>query len=258
MNYDDIIEQRYTSALSECLGIDEELIEILDLKLKNNYGNSNEDFCYEYYVEIPNWDDLDKSIQEQIPKEIKNEIEWGETIYISESDLGNTEADPFNWKSDYEYEYYCMTHSTQREDVLFTLKELKNKIDESKDELITKSLILCAFSITESFVRKIVWLHIPDIEKQNMDNTLKDILKQKMHDDINNGGKRKEIYKIFTNKDLPPIPFFKNVRNSLAHNITSASISDDTLLITIKNFEQQFSIEQIMNELIKYVDTLDK
>lgn len=258
MNYDDIVEQRYTNALSECLGIDKELIELLDLKLENDYGNSNGDFFYGYYVEIPNWNDLDKSIQEQISDEIKNEIEWGKTIYIPESKIGNTNADPFNWKADYEYEYYCITHSTQREDVLFTLKELKNKIQISEDELIIKSLILCAFSITESFVRSIIWLHIPDIENQNIDNTLKEILKQKMQDDINNGGKRKEIYKRFTGKELPSIPFFKIVRNSLAHNLTSASVNNDVLVITINNFEQQFSIEKIINELINYVDTLDK
>ena len=195
MDYDNIIEQKFTNALSECLGIDKEIIELLDLKLENNYGNSNEDIFYGYYVEIPNWDDLDKAIQEQISVEIKNEIEWGKIIYISESEFGNTKTDPFNWKSDSEFEYYCITHSTQREDVLFTLKELKSKIEESQDELIIKSLILCAFSITEGFVRSIVWLHIPDIENQNFDNTLKEILKQKIQDNINNGVKRKEIYK---------------------------------------------------------------
>lgn len=258
MDYDDIIEQKFTNALSECLGIDKEIIELLDLKLENNYGNSNEDIFYGYYVKIPNWDDLDKAIQEQISVEIKNEIEWGKIIYISESEFGNTKADPFNWKSDSEFEYYCITHSTQREDVLFTLKELKSKIEESQDELIIKSLILCAFSITEGFVRSIVWLHIPDIENQNFDNTLKEILKQKIQDDINNGVKRKEIYKRFTGKELPSIPFFKIVRNSLAHNITSASVNDDMLVITINNFEQQFSIEEIINELINYVDSLDK
>ena len=173
MNYDDMIEQKFTSALSECLGINEELIELLDLKLENNYGNSNRDFFYGYYVEIPNWDSLDKLIQEQIPEKIKNEIAWGETIHISEAVFGNTNSDPFNWKDDYEYEYYCITHSTQREDVIFTLKELKSKIKKSEDELIIKSLILCAFSITESFVRNIVWSHIPDIENQNIDNKLK-------------------------------------------------------------------------------------
>ena len=96
MDYDNIIEQKFTNALSECLGIDKEIIELLDLKLENNYGNSNEDIFYGYYVEIPNWDDLDKAIQEQISVEIKNEIEWGKIIYISESEFGNTKADPFN------------------------------------------------------------------------------------------------------------------------------------------------------------------
>jgi hypothetical protein len=255
MNYDDIIEQKFTKALSECLGIDEEIIELLDIKLDNDYGNSSEKCFYGYYVEIPKWDDLDKSIQEQIPDEIKNEIEWGKTKYISESKFGNTTADPFNWKADYEYEYYCITHSTQKKDVLFILKELKNKIEESKDELIIKSLILCAFSITESFVRNIVWSHIPDIENQNIDNKLKEILKQKMYDDINNSRKRREVYKKFTNKNLLPIPFFKPVRHSLAHDIPSVSISADTLFID--SCEQEFSINTIMNELIKYVDILE-
>ena len=41
MDYDDIIEQKFTNALSECLGIDKEIIELLDLKLENNYDDSD-------------------------------------------------------------------------------------------------------------------------------------------------------------------------------------------------------------------------
>lgn len=256
MDYDDIIEQKFTNALSECLGIDKEIIEILDLKLENNYGNSNEDIFYGYYVEIPNWDDLDKAIQEQISGEIKNEIEWGKIIYISESEFGNTKADPFNWKSDSEFEYYCITHSTQREDVLFTLKELKSKIEESQDELIIKSLILCAFSITESFIQNIIYSYIFNIpaDKNNME--LQNILNK--HKDLYCEKNRKIVYKTLTTKNLLDFPFLNPVRHCLAHNMTHTELlNNNNLVVETKHGKESFSVDKIMNELIKYVEKVD-
>ncbi len=250
----DIINNTMEEALAEILRVDVDLINMLNLDIQMNIGNN--DFLYGYYVEFPTKKSIDKNVLALIKQKDIDKIPWGETEFYSEADFGNTEADPFGWKSEWEEETYYQSHAPSKENILEKLQNIETKITEQKnDELVLKALIFSAFSITESYMRSLVWDVIPDFDFTELDDKLKGILKKDLIYKLSRNDTRKKLFKELTGKTLKPIPNFLEIRNSLAHNMFSAEIIDDNIIIKDKNdIDKPFNIKSIIDELKKYVD----
>ncbi len=251
MDFD--IDDKTSVALAEYLGIDVDIVEMLNLELEENNGHSKDEWHYGYYVEFPELEEIDKPTRKRIFEILSANIPWGETIYLDDGDLGNTNADPFGWRAEWEEEYYYQTHSLSKENTLDELSSIQKKISsEMADELITKSLIFSMFSVVESFVRSFVWSKIPSVENKSHE------VKLKIIQENSRGKSRNKLYNGYTGKTLKEIPYFKEIRNSLAHNLISAKIIGNEIVIT-NLYEKVIytDISNIVKDLINYIKELE-
>lgn len=252
-NYDYVNCNKMEMALAEILGVDVELIEELGINIEENIGN--DDFLYGYYAEFPKFEDIDENIKNTYDVSQLDKIPWGKLEYYDISEFGNTDADPLGWLEDWKMELYYYRHTPSKENITNELNLIKDIIAEFRnDETIVKSLVLSAFSITESYMRSIVRNEIPDFENSKLDNKLKDILRKHFIAKLNNNNKRNELYKDLTGKALNIIPNFSQVRNALAHNMFAIGFEEDCLIIeNADNVEKSYKIKEIINQLINYV-----
>ena len=245
MNY---YESKMEIALAEILGVSSDTIEILNLTIENNIGN--DDCFYGYYVEFPKKSDIDTSTLSTLEQSDIEKIPWGETEYYTEGDFANTSVDPFGYKAEWEYEKYFQEHSPSKENILIKLKEIKNTIIHNEiSELTIKSLIFCAFSITESYMKSLVWEVIPESEKDD-DPKHKNIIKK-----LDNTKERISLFKQYSENKLKYIPYFQTIRYSLAHDMISPTIANN--IIEIKDKDDNicnYDFINVMDELIDYIN----
>lgn len=251
--YDYVNSNKMERALAEILEVDVELIEELGVNIEENIGNN--DFLYGYYVEFPKHEDIVKNLKDTYDASQLDKIPWGETEFYNISAFGNTNVDPFGWLEDWKMELYYYRHTPSKENITNELNLIKDIIAEFRnDETIVKSLVLSAFSITESYMRSIIRNEIPDFENSKLDYKLKDILRKHFVAKLNNNNKRIELYKDLTGKALNIIPNFSQVRNALAHNMFAIGFEEDCLIIeNADNVEKSYKIKDIINQLIDYV-----
>ncbi len=184
-----------------------------------------------------------------------NRIPWGETKFYSEADFSNTSVDPFGYQADWEQEKYEIEHSPAKEQVVQKLEEIKEKIEKllnvnTIDELEVKVLVFVAYSISEGYTKKIVLNAIPMAEKVKM------VEYQKLLEKLYSANGRKILYKKYTGKELDYIPYYREIRNPLSHDILSGYISQNALLF--EDETQNFSIIQIIENLLSYVKNLEE
>ncbi len=252
--YDDTHCNIMEKALAEILGVDVELIEELCVDIEPNLGN--DDFLYGYCVEYPKLEDIDEKIQKSFDSSQLDEIPWGKLEYYDISEFGNTKADPLGWAAEWEEEYYNYINAPSEDNIINQLEEIENKIQKNKaDEIIVKALVLSAFSITESYARSLVLNNIPNFDKSNLDDKLKNILKKYIISKISNNKGREGLFKEIAGKSIKAIPYYKEVRNPLAHNMFSAEVFNNTIIVKNKNDDETpFEIDKILEELIKFVE----
>ena len=248
----DIDNNKMEEALAEILGISLDTVDALNLTIEENIGH--DDFLYGYYVEFPQKEDINKDVLSGIEDDLKK-IPWGKTEYYSESEFSNTSVDPFGYRAEWEYEMFLQKHIPSKENIISQLKEIqKNLTTYSKNTIITKSLILSAFSITESFVRSLLWKEIEPIDESNLKDELKTFIKKLFSKSLTRANDRIEIYKDLKGETLKPIPNIQ-VRNSLAHDMFAAQIECDMLVIKNKKDEEEyFNINNLITDLIKYIN----
>ncbi|MDD2495638.1 MAG: hypothetical protein PHE29_10660 [Tissierellia bacterium] len=251
MDFDN--DYKLNEALAEILKINNDIVEELNLEVQAEINN--DDMLCSYYVEFPALKDVNPDIIKGINQEDIDKIPWGKTKFYSESQLGNTKADPFGWKAEWEAEEYYNKIFPSKENIIDELEKINNKIStQIEDEIVVKALLFSAFSITESYMRLLVWEIIPNFDFTELDDKLKAILKKDLIYKLTNSNKRIELYKNLTNNTLKPIPLFIEVRHPLAHNMYSACIVDNMIVIKNKNdITKSFDINTVMEELIKYV-----
>ena len=251
MNY---YESKMEMALAEILGVNFETVDMLNLSIEPNVGH--DDFFYGYYVEFPNKNNINEDVLASREQCDIDKIPWGETEYYTEAQFANTSVDPFGYKAEWEENFYSEAFFSSDEEVLQKLEEIKKILNTNTNtEIIVKSLILSVFSITEGYMRAIVYREIPDVEVFGLDDKLKVILQKDLSYKLSNNKTRIELYKELTGKKLKSIPYYKEVRNPLAHNILSAKILKGDIIINDGNRNLNYCINDILNELKDYINS---
>ena len=242
-------------AIAELLGVDEDIIEMIAPYVDEQTGSSSDYIHYGYYCEFPNYDELDEEVIKEIENSgMKNKIPFGKTEYYSDSELGNTKADPFGWHADYEQEIYTLNHPTSKDEIINTLDSLKNKIDQYDDEILKKSLVLSAYSIIDGFVKSYIFDLIDKTNILNLSDITKDIFNETILNKLENATGRNQIYTRIKNTKLSPIPKYNQIRNILAHNICAVSIDGNNMCYEDKSNEiQRYSIDNLFRDFKDYI-----
>jgi len=82
-------------ALAEILGVDLCIIHLIEPYIGEDTGSSKEEWHYGYYAEIPSYESLDKTVQEEIEEQIDIEtFPFGQTLYFTDGELSETKANP--------------------------------------------------------------------------------------------------------------------------------------------------------------------
>lgn len=255
MSFDFNPEDAMYEALAEILDVDSSIIELISPNIGEDNGSSKDEWHYGYYFELPRFDDLDEDIQEELKERIDiASFPFGETVYISDGELSETKADPLGWRADYEADEYYQKYILPRERAVEELDLIAEKVKCSDDELIIKALLFSAFSITESYIRSLIWSKIPDFKKGILDENLEEILNRHLSDRLSKTQGRQEIYKQFAGKKLREIPHYVPFRHSLAHDIGSGQVIDGKIIIKDRNDkEHKGDVGLIIAALKRYV-----
>jgi len=254
MQFDPDPEEKMYEALAEKLCVDLSIIELINPYIGEDNGGSKDEWHYGYYFEIPSYNDLDEDVQEELKQNNIKGFPFGETIYISDGELSGTKSDPLGWRADYEAEEYYRKYLLPKERVVEELDSIAKKVKYSDDQLIIKALLFSAFSITESYIRSLVWSKIPNFENGILDKKLEGVLKKHLSESLSKTPGRQQMYKIFTDNRLGDIPHNNPFRNSLAHDIGQGQVTDGKINVKNKNGkEYEEYIDVIIDDLKKYV-----
>lgn len=135
--------------------------------------------------------------------------------------------------------------------------------DQFEDELVKKSLLLSAFSIAESFLTNYLK------EEMGMNNKEDKVLDFKQRHGVirieellTNYKERRSLYKsLYSSKLHFPKDKEQGLRNSLAHDITTAKINGNIISFPFNNKDkdiEELDLKIIISYLENYSDTLGK
>ncbi len=244
----------------------EDLFDILKPNVDMNTGNSG-DGLYGNYCEWKNLDDYDdetlKTLQEyfldKLPKvkkysKRKDVITFlraqgvpEETAYEFEEDFPFSQG-YFNVdESDYLYNQYGIKYIKYVEEV----ESLKNLIKSQSDPLTIKALLFAVFSLTESYMKQVIWDTVPSIEENVKNDFFKKILKKHIDESLRYMDKTVGLSKELglNIKQLP----HTGLRNVLAHNIGVPFVVDLNIIYTQKDEnETTQDIMAVIDDLLKY------
>lgn len=249
-------EESFYVALSEILGVDIDIIEMLQPKIGENTGNSKDEWHYGYYFEIPDFDELDDDVLEQILGKL---LPLGEIIYLSDGELSDTQADPLGWGAEaLEIDYY-QKNSIPQNKVLDDLTLIEDKIRSNSDDLIKKSLIFSSFSLVESYIKTLAWGKIPSISNNILNENLRKVSGLLLNYKMSEAKGRNQVLKMFSSngfKDLPQS--IKNIRNVLAHDISATELRGDLLYgKDLKGNDVSKDIFELLNDLKIYIQNIE-
>ena len=252
-------DSRMLEALAEKLGVALHVVEMVDPYIGEDTGNSKDEWHYGYSFDIPAYEDLDAEIQTALKAEIDiDDFPFGKSLYFTDGEIADTKADPLGWRAEYEEDQYYQKYALPKEQVVRELMEIEEKIHIADDSLIIKALIFSAFSITESFVRSMIWTKIPEIDTSVSDEQLRGFLKEHLSKIISTAKGRQEVYREFTGQKLGSMPHVDPFRHSLAHDIGSAKVEAGRIIVTKKEpNDSAIGIDCILQDLKKYVLTFD-
>ncbi|WP_339099720.1 hypothetical protein [Candidatus Enterococcus lemimoniae] len=147
------------------------------------------------------------------------------------------------------------------------MKFIHNTFINTENELIKKSLLFSAFSLYESYLtdllkRKISLSYKGGCLWDSTNNNIVEILgKDAILSSLEKDNGRRRIFNLIFNEKLQfPTNEQQNLRNSLAHDITSPSIQDDIIYFSNKKKDTPAEeiIPNIFKEFISYPDKLLK
>lgn len=244
----------------------EDLFYILEPNVDMNTGNSG-DGLYGNYCEWKNLNDyddetlknlleyfLDKLPKEKKYSERKDIITFLRTQGVPEKTAYEFEKNfPFSQgyfnvdESDYLYKQYGIEYIKYVEEV----ESLKNLIKCQSDPLTIKALLFAVFSLTESYMKQVIWDMVPSIEENIKNDFFKKILKKHIVGSLKYMDKTVGLSKELglNIKQLP----HNDLRNVLAHNIGVPSVIDLNIIYTQKDEnENTQDIMEVIAELLKY------
>lgn len=183
------------------------------------------------------------------------------TIIIDQDDYQNELDDNLDIEEFYmtEYETY-LEMNLNYFTVVKEVNYLKNLCDESNHEIGKKSLILAAFSQTESFFKSVIYNHLPNFEEAIENEEIRKFISEKFKRELGSKEGRKNIfYRIFGEKAKNEFKDLNNeyyvLRNGLAHDIGEVFIKNNS--ICYKN-SKSIDIHELFIELINFLDSINK
>lgn len=136
------------------------------------------------------------------------------------------------------------------------INNIFSKIDDVSDELTKKSLLLAAFSITESMFKSVIVDKIP--QENNISEFSKKILADEIEKKLrgNNNIKNQLFRELY--KTSAPNQNWISLRNSLAHDIEGSSIRNEkiTFLNLISKNEETYLLSELKNSLIDFFENI--
>ena len=146
------------------------------------------------------------------------------------------------------------------------IKQIIKKYEENKDPLVKKSLILAAFSICESYLVDFIKLEIgkkdgnPKIWDVEPKSIIENNGRKKILDKLKKFQERKGIFKqLFENKLSFPSEQQQELRNTLAHDVTTPTLDNNIIFYTnIKSGEEkEEDVSQLMKSILNFADLLE-
>lgn len=106
------------------------------------------------------------------------------------------------------------------------MEEISRNIDQyCNKELIVKSLVFSAFSITENYIKHLIVKFIPNYEDLVVDEKMKIFIRKAIEDKLHRTNERVKLFRQFDNKKLTQMPF-ADLRNCLAHGMFEVHTDD--------------------------------
>ena len=180
-------------------------------------------------------------------------------IIIDQADY----QDELNYNLDIE-EFYRSEYETYLDlnlnylEIVDEINNLKQFCEESSNEIIKKSLILAAFSQTESFFKSVIYNNLPNFEKNIENEGIRDIISKKFENDLKRKDDRINIFRkifVLNKKDFKDIGSeYYDLRNVLAHDIGSVSIEENNIWYKDSNI---IDINMIFTELINFINSIN-
>ncbi|MFK4960317.1 hypothetical protein ACI1TN_10105 [Lactococcus garvieae] len=135
-----------------------------------------------------------------------------------------------------------------------TIRLLHNTYKASNDDIIKKSLLFSAFSLCEAYFKEFI---------RSADNSaLGEADKKKFYIYLRNHNGRIELFqKIFSQEEGPSFPRneHQQLRNALAHDISSPIIEEDLILIYEDDkLKYYFNVEELFKCIEEFPDTIEK
>lgn len=128
-------------------------------------------------------------------------------------------------------------------------------LNNQKDEIIKKSIILASLVFAESLLKSVITRGLP-----NDDGILpfyREIIGEKIDKDLRYNNSRNALFKKIYGEKLPAQNWI-DLRNSLAHDIGNASIDGNTIRFYNMNHEKDdaYDIDQLKSDLIELGNNL--
>ncbi|WP_421000219.1 hypothetical protein ACOJIU_15405 [Carnobacterium maltaromaticum] len=147
---------------------------------------------------------------------------------------------------------------------LENIEQIHQVFKKSEEPLVKKALLFSAYSLCESYLTEHINLKINLCDTKSM-NSIEKIIHEKGKNKIEQSLKyysdRKKSFKEIYGANLEfPTQAQQHLRNSLAHDITSPYIEDDTIYFTIKGKSktENESIENLFKEFKNFTQKLNK
>lgn len=144
------------------------------------------------------------------------------------------------------------------------IKQIYRVFKESKEPLVKKALLFSAFSLCESYLTEHINLKINSSDTNSM-NLIELIIhekgKNKIEQSLKNFRGRKNIFSSIYKENLDfPTKTQQDLRNSLAHDITSPNIEDDTIYFTTNGTSEleNESLEKLFEDFENFTNKINE
>lgn len=242
----------------------EELFEILEPNIDLNTGSSSE-ALYGNYCEWQSLDNYDDNTLSILQDYFKAKYTKREDIISFLREQGVPEVTAYEFEQNFpDSQGYFTTNETQYLYELYAVKlsqfvdevnTLKTLINAESNPLKLKALLFAIFSLTESYMKQVIWDRIPNIEENVNHDLLEKLLKNYINDSLKNTQKTMELCKNLE-LDIKKMPHI-DLRNVLAHNIGDPGVVGLDIIYFQKNkIETSKDIRTVINDLLKYAESI--
>lgn len=128
-------------------------------------------------------------------------------------------------------------------------------LNNQKDEIIRKSIILASLIFAESLLKSVIIKGLPNDD--GISSFYREIISEKIDKDLRYNNSRNVLFKKIYGEKLP-VQSWIDLRNSLAHDIGKASIDGDAIKFYNMKYKKDdvYDIDQLKTDLIEFGNNL--